>query len=217
VTVRRLPPGSWAALLGATWSAFLLPPQLVVWSGLAAPEWIWRLEGTVLYDWWRLLDGLGGRDAYAWSGLVLAPAWLLVGVPLLRLGSRAGRAVGLVGVVTLLGAVVCAASYLAAEATGPVRLLWGAEAPWLLLLGVTALVAGPLAVVRHGMPRWWGGLLAATLLVLAAGTLALTYYPHGALVALGLEVAALAATVGRAGDEEKALWSQGLSSVRGGT
>jgi hypothetical protein len=216
VTVRRRA-GAWAALLGAAWSAFLLPPQLVEWSGLAAPDWIWRLEGTAAYGWWRQLDGLGGRDAYAWSGAVLAPAWLLIGVPLLRLGGRAGRAVGLVGVVTLLGAVVCVASYLAAEATGPVRLLWGAEAPWLLLLGVAALLAGPLAVVRHGMPRWWGGLLGATLLVLAVGILALTYYPHGALVALGIEVAVLSATAGRGGNEEKALWSQGLSSVRGGT
>jgi hypothetical protein len=217
VTARHVPAGSWAALLGAAWAGFLLPPQLVEWSGLAAPDWIWRLEGTAAYDWWRVLDGLGGLDAYAWSGVVLAPAWLLMGVPLLRLGSRAGRPAGLVGVVTLLGTVVCAASYLAAEATGPVRLLWGAEAPWLLLLGLTALVAGPVAVARHGMPRWWGGLLAATLLVLAAGTLALTYYPHGALVALGLEVAALVATGGRGGNEEKALWSQGLPSVRGGT
>ncbi len=180
------------ALLGAIWALFLLPPQLVEWDGLAAPASVWSLHESGLYDWWRYLDGAGGLDAYAWSGVLLVPAWLLIGLPLVRYRHRAGRAVALVGGVTVLGAPVCTVSYLAAETSGWWRVLWGVEAPLLLLLALTALVAAPLALRRHRVPPWWAALLGATVLVLVASTLLLGYYPHGSLVGLGLEVAALA-------------------------
>jgi hypothetical protein len=181
---------------GALWALVLLPPQVVAWDGEDAPGWLQSLAELDAYDLPRQIDGVAGVDYYGWAGVLVAPAWLLIGWALLGRRRTAGAWVGAVAWLLLLGAPVSVVSYLSAARVEPWSYLWGAEIPLLLAIPLVAIVAGVRAVRRHGMPRWWGVLLGCTLLVVVGSTLLLGYFPHGTLVGLGAEVAVLAARPG---------------------
>ncbi|MEN8707183.1 MAG: hypothetical protein ABF306_13700 [Nocardioides marinisabuli] len=174
-------------MTGAGWALFLLPPQLVAWDGQDAPTWALSADSLPVYGLVRELDGAGGLELYAWAGVLLVPAWLLIGWPLLGYG----RLPGLVGVLFLLGAPVSVTSYLAEGAPDPWHSLWGAEIFVLLAIPLAAIPAAISARSRH-FPPWWWALLACTLLVAVTSTAAFGYFPHGTLIGLGVEVGALA-------------------------
>lgn len=174
-------------MTGAAWALFLLPPQLVAWDGQEAPSWARSADSTPVYALVRNLDGAGGLELYAWAGVLLVPAWILIGWPLFGYGNLPG----VVGVLFLLGAPVSVASYLAESAPAPWRSLWGAEIFVLLAIPVAAIAAAISARSRH-FPTWWWALMASTLLVTVASTAAFGYFPHGTLIGLGVEVGALA-------------------------
>lgn len=186
-----------AALLGSAWAAFLLPPQLTDWDGPRAPAWAQRLDGSAPYDLLRQAgSALGVVDDYVLFGVLVAPSFVLVGVPLLAASRGVGRAARATGWLTILGAAVTIASYGGYGLGEPWDVLWGIEGLLLIVVGVVALVAGLRALRTRRVPRWWAVMLAATVVVLVVSTLAFTYFPHGTLVAYGVEVAVLAGASG---------------------
>jgi hypothetical protein len=175
-----------SALAGAAWAWLLLPPQLVLWDGPNAPSWARSVNSWPIYDLLGGLDGAGGMDLYAWSGVLLVPAWILIGWPLLLYG----RLPGVVGALFLLGAPVSVASYLAETAASPWHYLWGAEIFVLLAIPIAAIPAAVSARARH-FPTWWWLLMVCTFAVTLGSTAVFGYFPHGTLVGLGVEVAFL--------------------------
>ena len=87
-------------------------------------------------------------------------------------------------------------SYLGTPTESPLHLLWGAEGYWLIFIGVAGITAAITA--GRAWPVWTRVLLGLTIVVLAAGTVALAYYPHGSLVALAIEAVALILAAPRA-------------------
>ncbi len=174
-------------MTGAAWALFLLPQQLVAWDGQKAPSWARSVDSLPVYGLIRDLDGPGGLELYAWAGVLLVPAWILIGWPLLGYG----KLPGVVGALFLLGAPVSVASYLAESAPAPWQSLWGAEIFVLLAIPLAAVAAAISARARH-FPTWWWALMACTLLVTVGSTAAFGYFPHGTLVGLGAEVGVLA-------------------------
>lgn len=195
VTSRARTGATALAAVAATWALFLLPPELVAWDGLGAPAFLHRVADSAPYDLVREMgSGLGLRD-YELFGPLVAVSFLCVGLAVLVMGTVAGRWTRLLGWVSVLGAPVTVLSYLSSDEAHPLHALWGSELFVLLTMGLVGFVAAILARRTHRMPRWWALLLGATLLVLVAGTLLLGYYPHGSLVAFGIAVAVLAATL----------------------
>lgn len=188
-----------AAVGGALWSAFLIPPQLEVWAGRAAsPGWIQPFQDLAVYDGLRdAVRSAGSHDFYmvfgAASALSVVAYWFAV-TPVLRGLGWSGRAFGWLLLLTALTIVV---SYANHHTGAPLRLLWGAELLALLVLGIWGFVVA--AATRHAD----GGSTAIrvafglTLPVLVVGLLVFGYWPHGCLVAFGLLCAYVAAT-GRA-------------------
>lgn len=178
-------------LAGALWALLLLPPTLVEWGD--APGWAARLNETGPYVWLaEQLATASITNTYAFWGIAAAVAFALIGVSLWIGTRQVGRWGTATSVATLVGAPVVVASYLAEGAPTPWRYLWGSEFFVLVAIGVTGLVAGIVAL-RRPVPRSSGVLLAATLVFIAVGTVAFTYYPHGSLVGLGIEAAILCA------------------------
>ncbi|WP_146901663.1 hypothetical protein [Cellulomonas aerilata] len=168
----------------------------MTWDGDAAPGWARRLEGAESFDLIRAAGAAAGiRDHYVLFGLLIAPSFILIGVPLLRASQAVGRSTAVLAWSTLLGAPASLMSYGGVGLGDPWDLFWGAEIPLLLAVCVCGAVAGVLAYRRHRVPVWWAALLAATPVVIVAGTAVFSYFPHGSLVGYGVEVAALAVGV----------------------
>lgn len=188
------------ALVAAVWAFVLLPPQQHAWSGAyAMPRWLFVLNELPPYDAVRRwLVAVGQPDFYlafgAAASVSFALIWLATGPAFAALG-WSGRVLGW---LMLAGAPVTLLSYLNNPDAGPLRWLWGAEAFVLLAIGGWAIVVAIIAPRGAGIPVWERVLIGATLPVIVVSTLLLTYWPHGSLVGLGLEAAALAAWGARA-------------------
>lgn len=189
------PVGVIAALAAALWSFVLLPPQQHAFSGAyAMPKWLFDLDRLPVYDAARdWLVSVGLPDFYIAFGAAASVSFILVwfaaGPPLAGLG-WSGRVLSW---LILAGAPITVLSYLSTPTTAPTHWLWGAEGPLLVLIGLWAIVVAFAAPRRSGVRVWERLLVGFTLPILAGATLLLSYWPHGTLVGLGLEAAALAA------------------------
>lgn len=168
------------ALLGGTWALLSLP--------LVAADWSWPWVATLsrAEPWSSVRAAVD--DPYVVFGALAGLSFLVIGIALLPDLRRAGWG-GIVMLVSVLaGSIVSPLSYLGTSASSPLHWLWGSEGPLLVAVGIAGVLA---AVTARGWPPALRLLLAATLLVLVAGTFALGYYPHGPLVALSIEAAVL--------------------------
>src|SRR5690606_8209190 len=69
-----------AGVIASVWAAFLLPPQLVVWSLSDTPEWMVRLASSTMYEWLTARGAsVGLTDPYFLYGAAVAPSFLLIG------------------------------------------------------------------------------------------------------------------------------------------
>lgn len=168
----------WLALAGGAWALLSAPLVAADWG---AP-WIGALSRA---EPWRSVRA-GVDDPYVVFGALAGISFLAIGLALLPDLRRAGwgGVVMLVGV--LAGTVVSPLSYLGTPESSPLHGLWGSEGPLLVAVGLSGVLA---AITARRWPLRVRLLLGATLLVLVAGTLVLGYYPHGPLVALGIEAA----------------------------
>jgi hypothetical protein len=181
------------AVSGATWSAACLPPVVVAWDGSGAPAWARQLQDAAPYEWIRsIARSVGARDDYEVFGVLVAPAFVLIGLALLPRARAAGRWTALLAWLTLLGAPVVCLSYIGHALPEPWHEMWGWEIPLLTAMAICGVIAGVLAYRPHRLPLWWAGLLACTIGVLAGSTVLFTYFPHGSLIGYGVEVAILA-------------------------
>ncbi|WP_353950465.1 hypothetical protein V6K52_12570 [Knoellia sp. S7-12] len=137
-------------------------------------------------------NDLGVPGDYVLFGVLVAPAFLLIGVSLLPRARIAGRWTAVLAWLTLLGAPIVTLSYVASSLPSPWHAMWGLEALLLVAMGICGVVAGVAAYVTHRLPLWWSSLLAATIGVLTISTVLFTYFPHGSLIGFGVEVAILA-------------------------
>jgi hypothetical protein len=194
--MRRHPARIWSvviALIAAGWAFFLLPPQQAAWSGADSPAWLRALDAMPVYDGLRqTLPATGTSDAYLVFGAAASVSfvllWLATGPVLAALGCS-GR---VLGALLLAAAPITLLSYLNHPADAPLHVLWGAELFALLAIGLWGLVVAFAAPRRRGIPIWERILVGSTLPVVVVATFALTYWPHGSLVGLGLEAAVLA-------------------------
>jgi len=194
--MRRLPSRGWSvvlALVAAAWAFFLLPPQQAEWSGADSPAWLRALDALPVYDGLRkALPATGSSDAYlvfgAAASVSFALIWFATGPVLAALG-WSGR---VLGALILAGAPVTLLSYLNHPADAPLHVFWGAEAFVLLAIGVWGIVVAFAAPRGRGIPIWERIVIGGTLAVVVGATVAFTYWPHGSLIGLGLEAAALA-------------------------
>lgn len=182
------------ALIAAAWAFILLPPQQHAFSGAyAMPAWLFALNRMSPYDTVReWLVANGQSDFYLVFGAAASASFLLIWLATGPAFAALGRSGRVLGWLVLAGAPVTLLSYLNHPSDAPLRFLWGAEAFVLIAIGLWSLVVAFAAPRGAGVPRWERVLLAATLPVLVLATLALSYYPHGTLVGLGLEAAVLA-------------------------
>ena len=202
--MRRHPARMWSvviALVAAAWAFFLLPPQQAAWSGAGAPAWLRALDAMPVYQGLReALPATGSSDAYlvfgAASSVSFVLLWYATGPVFAALG-RSGR---VLGALVLAAAPITLLSYLNHPADAPVHLLWGAEAFALLAIGLWGVVVAFAAPRGRGIPVWERILVGSTLVVIVGATVALSYWPHGSIVGLGLESAVLAGLAPRWGD-----------------
>ncbi|MBM7830408.1 TM2 domain-containing membrane protein YozV [Agromyces cerinus] len=202
--MRAHPSRPWAvacALLAAAWALFLLPPQQAIWSGVHTPDWLDALDGLPVYDGIRSwLHGAGLHDLYLVFGAAASVSFVLVWIatgPALAALGWSGRVLGW---LVLAAGVITLMSYLNHPVDAPLHAIWGGELFVLAAIGVWAVVAAVVAPRGVGIPAWERWLLGATLPILVGATVLLTYWPHGSLVGLALEAAALAAWAPRADD-----------------
>ncbi|MGM1029665.1 MAG: hypothetical protein ACQEWM_07290 [Actinomycetota bacterium] len=170
----------WLALAGGAWALLSLPLVAAEWS------WPWIAQLSRLEPWSGLRAAVA--EPYIVFGALAGVSFLVIGLALLPELRRAGWGGVVLLAAVLAGAVVSPLSYLGTPSTSPLHGLWGAEGPLLVGVGLAGLLA---AVTARRWPRRLRVLLGATLPILVAGTLALGYYPHGPLVALSLEAAAV--------------------------
>ena len=183
--------GALLGWVGALWAAFLLPPELLNWAGADTPGWVQSVAQAPVYDAIATAGrALGLSDPYFVFGAGVAPAFLLIGLSLYRTVRRIGWSGRLLAVLTISGTVLTPVSYAASGWDGAWGSLWGIEGPLLMLIGVVGLVAG-VAAIRQTTRRSWAWLLAATPVVVVMSTVAFGYYPHGTLIGLGVQAAAL--------------------------
>ncbi len=170
----------WLALGGGAWALLTLPLVAAAWS------WPWVEQVSRLQPWAAIRASVD--EPYIVFGALAGVSFLAIGLALLPDLRRAGWG-GVVLLVTVLaGSVVSPLSYLGTPPASPLHGLWGSEGPLLVGVGLAGVLA---AITARRWPRPLRVLLGVTLLVLVAGTLALGYYPHGPLVALSLEAAAV--------------------------
>lgn len=199
--MRGHPSRPWAAasaLVAAAWAFFLLPPQQAIWSGAAMPAWLAVLDDQPVYGGIRLwLRSMELHDHYLVFGAAASVSfvliWFATGPTFIALG-WSGRVLG--GLI-LAGAPITLLSYLNHTTDAPWHMLWGTEAVILLAICLWAMLVAIVAP-REVTPTWERLVLAATLPVVVGATILLTYWPHGSLVGLGLEAAALAVWAPRA-------------------
>ena len=213
--MRAHPSRPWSvglALLAAVWAFVVLPPPQAAWSGADSPPWLAALDSQPVYDGIRLwLASMGLHDFYLVFGAAASVSFLLLwfatGPTFIALG-WSGRVLSL---LLLAAAPLTMLSYLNHATDAPMRVLWGAEGVALLAICLWAMVVA-LAAPRDVAPVWERLVLAATLPVVVGATILLTYWPHGSLVGLGLEAAALAAWAPRADMETTAVAAQRAST-----
>ena len=170
----------WRAVLagvGGLWALLILPFPATEF-GVPLWSWVFRFRP---YFWAREAV----HDPYIVFGALAALSFVSIGVALLPDLRRAGWGGTVMGWLILAGAPVTALSYLNTATDAPLHFLWGAEAFVLVAVGI----AGILAAVTAGS-RWRGWvrlLLGLTLPLLVVATLATGYWPHGPLVALGVD------------------------------
>ncbi|GAA1424835.1 hypothetical protein [Agrococcus citreus] len=177
------------ALGGGAWALVSLPLVAAEWS------WPWVAQLSRLEPWSAMRASVA--EPYVVFGALAGVSFLAIGLALLPELLRAGWGGLVLLTAVLAGSVVSPLSYLGTAESSPLHGLWGAEGPLLVLVGLAGVAA---AVTARGWPRALRALLAATLLVLVAGTLALGYYPHGPLVALALEAAVVVLAAPRRAD-----------------
>lgn len=183
----------WLALAGGAWALFSLPLVAATWS------WPWVAQVSRLEPWSGMRAAV--EEPYVVFGALAGISFLVIGLALLPDLVRAGWG-GVVLLVTVLaGAAVSPLSYLGTAEDSPLHPLWGSEGPLLVGVGLAGVLA---AITARRWPAPLRALLGATLVVLVAGTLALGYYPHGPLVALSLEAAALIVGASRVAEGARA-------------
>ncbi|MGC5076737.1 hypothetical protein [Agrococcus sp. DT81.2] len=177
------------ALVGGAWALLSLPLVAADWSW----PWVATLSGAE--PWSSVRAAV--EDPYVVFGALAGLSFLAIGIALLPDLRRAGWGGIVMLVAVLAGAVVSPLSYLGTPESSLLHWLWGSEGPLLVGVGLAGVLA---AVTARGWPLAVRLLLGATLLVLVAGTLALGYFPHGPLLALGIEAAVLILGASRASE-----------------
>ncbi len=190
------------AATGAAWAGFVLPPVLVAWSGSDAPAWARHIAAGQPYDWIRSVgdrlgapgdyERLGAPGDYEVFGVLIAPAFVLIGLALLPRARVAGRWTAVLAWLTLLGAPIVTLSYVGHALPDPWHAMWGLEIQLLTAMAICGIVAGVFAFRSHQLPLWWAALLGATIGVLIISSVLFAYFPHGTLIGFGIEVAVLA-------------------------
>jgi hypothetical protein len=192
-----------AAVAASLWAFLLLPPQQAAWSGDDIPPWLGVLDRMPFYDGIRLwLQAIGQQDFYLAFGAAASVSFVLVWFATGPVFAELGRLGRVLGALVLITAPITALSYLNHSTDAPLHGLWGAEAFMLIFIGMLALVTAIFARRGSGVPVWERVLLGLTLPILVASTFLFTYWPHGSLVGLGLQAAALAAWGKRAPSPE---------------
>ncbi|MCD2442297.1 hypothetical protein LQ757_08400 [Agromyces sp. SYSU K20354] len=118
----------------------------------------------------------------------------------------------MLGWLLLVAAPLTLLSYLNHRTDAPLHILWGAEGVALLAICLWAMIVA-LAAPRDVARVWERLLLAATLPIVVGATVLFTYWPHGSLIGLGLEAAALAAWAPRADVEAPTISTAGASTT----
>lgn len=175
------------AALGGVWAALILP---LVATAFGATQWVWIFDNPV-YVGARQWAG----NPYVVFGVLGSLSFLTIGIALLPDLQRAGWGGRVMAWLIIAGAPITAISYLNASERAPLHFVWGGEFFVLVAIGLS----GGAAAATAGR-RWPAGvriLLGMTLVILAVGTLALGYWPHGSLVFLAVEAIVIIATAPR--------------------
>lgn len=169
------------ACLGGLWALAILPFPATEF-GLASWSWVFHYRA-----YFRVREMV--HDPYIVFGALAALSFLAIGLALLPDLRRAGWGGTVMAWLVIAGAPVTALSYLNTPKDAPLHFLWGAEAFVLIAVGMAGIAAAATAGSRWR--RWVRIMLAVTLPLLVAGTLATGYWPHGPLVVLGVEAITL--------------------------
>ena len=173
--------------LGGLWAAVTLP---LTATAFGFTQWVWVFDYSVYVE-ARQWAG----NPYVVFGALASLSFLAMGIALLPDLRRARWGGAVMVWLIIVGAPVTALSYLNASERAPLHFVWG----WEFLVLVAVGVSGVAAAATAGR-QWAIGvriLLAMTLVVLAVGTLALGYWPHGSLVFLAVEAIAIIAAAPR--------------------
>ena len=173
--------------LGGLWAAMTLP---LTATAFGFTQWVWVFDYSVYVE-ARQWAG----NPYVVFGALASVSFLTIGIALLPDLRRARWGGAVMAGLIIVGAPLTALSYLNASERAPLHFVWG----WEFLVLVAVGVSGVVAAVSAGR-RWAIGvriLLGMTLVILAAGTLALGYWPHGSLVFLAVEAIAIIAAAPR--------------------
>ena len=178
------------AVMGGVWAAVILPLP-----ASAEGDWSW-LWITDIYEYpvYRAAREWAS-DPYIVFGALSAISFLMIGLALFPDLNRAGLGGRIMAWTTLAGAPMVVLSYLTAPATSPLHFLWGDDLFVLLAIGLSGMVAAWTA--GRIWKAWVRVLLGATLAVLTLGVLAFGYWPHGSLIFLAVEAAAIIAAAPR--------------------
>jgi len=172
------------AAVGGVWAAVTLPFPASAWGDWS---WLW-IDDVYDYPVYAQAAAAVG-DPYVVFGALAGVSFLLIGLALLPDLDRAGWGGRALAWLVIAGGPVTVVSYLNAPEGAPLHAVWGSEGLLLLAVGL----AGPVAAVTAKRPwrPWVRVLLAATLVVVILGVLAFGYWPHGCLVLLAAEAAAV--------------------------
>lgn len=166
-------------ILAMVWTLITFPLVASGWS------WSWVSDVAALPGYRDVILGLGHSVAYALFGALGALSFVLIGIaswsPLVR--ARWGGVT--LALAILLTAPISVISYFTIDPAAPLHALSGAEAYALIGIGIAGILAA--ASAGRSWPTGMRVLFGCTLLVLAAGMLALAYFPHGPVFFLGVE------------------------------
>ena len=173
--------------LGGLWAAVTLP---LTATAFGSAQWVWVFDSSV-YVAARQWAG----NPYVVFGALASLSFLTIGIALLPDLRRARWGGAVMAWLIISGAPITALSYLNSSEFAPLHFVWGSE----FFVLVAAGVSGVAAAASAGR-RWAIGvriLLGMTLVILAVGTLAFGYWPHGSLVFLAAEAIVLIAAAPR--------------------